>query len=58
MSDTIFASTWQRLKNLIDYAPPAGPAPFVLDEQRPYDSWQPRSRSPTRRKTPAAISPP
>ncbi len=40
MSDTIFASTWQRLKNLIDYAPPAGPAPFVLDEQRPYDSWQ------------------
>lgn len=44
MSDTIFASTWQRLKNLIDYAPPADPDPFVLDEQRPYDSGQASER--------------
>jgi spore germination protein KA len=35
------ASVWRRFVNLIDYAPPAGPDPFVLDEARPYDTGRP-----------------
>ncbi len=34
-------SAWRRLKNLIDYTPPADPDPFVLDEDRPFDTGHP-----------------
>lgn len=42
MTESTFTQLWQKFKKSLDYTPPAGPDPFVLDEERPYDSIPPQ----------------
>jgi len=40
MAENTITKIYSAAKKFIDYTPPTGPDPFVLDEKRPFDSYQ------------------